>query len=94
MSDKEMVLRSPAFYDDFEKYVADLTDEELGHVVRLGMKKSPSEIKHKNLVAYVAALAMHRGIGIWRTNDFYAKHNAKMFADCIRYLGKRFLCKT
>jgi hypothetical protein len=31
-----MVLRSPAFYDDFEKYVADLTDEELGQVVRLG----------------------------------------------------------
>lgn len=88
MSGKEMVLRSPVFYDDFKKYIADLTDEELGQVVRLGMKKSRSEIKHKNLTALCAALAMHRGIGIWRTHDFYAKHNAKMFADCIRYLGK------
>jgi len=89
MSDKEMVLRSPAFYDDFEKYIADLTDEELGHVVRLGMKESPSEIKHKNLVALCAALAMHRGIGIWRTNDFYAKQAAEMFADVIKYFGKK-----
>lgn len=89
MSGKEMVLRSPAFYDDFEKYIADLTDEELGQVVRLGMKESPSEIKHKNLVALCAALAMHRGIGIWRTNDFYAKHEVEMFADNIRYLANK-----
>jgi hypothetical protein len=91
MSGKEIVLRSPAFYDDFEKYIADLTDEELGQVVRLGMKESPSEIKHKNLnlVAYVAALALHRGIKIWATNDFYAKLEAEMFADVIKYLGKK-----
>lgn len=89
MSDKEMVLRSPAFYDDFEKYVADLTDEELGQVVRLGMKKSLSEIKHENSVAYVAAYAMHRGIGIWRTNDFYAKQEAENFAKVICILGKK-----
>lgn len=88
MSDKEMVLRSPAFYDDFEKYITDLTDEELGQVVRLGMKKSLSEIKHKNLVAFCAALAMHRGIEIWRKNDFYAKQEAKMFADFVCYCGK------
>ena len=82
-----MVLRSPAFYDDFEKYVADLTDEELGHVVRLGMKESLSEIKHKNLVAFCAALAMHRGIEIWRTNDFYAKQAAENFAEFVRSCG-------
>ena len=44
MSGKEMVLRSPAFYDDFEKYVAEILKHN-GYTVRMNKIVSGQCIK-------------------------------------------------
>ncbi len=88
MSSKEMLLRYPAYFDEFEEYIKNFSDEELGEIFRLALKKTKSEIKHKSNTGLCAALALHREIGIWRKNDFYAKQGTENFVDALKYLAK------
>jgi len=85
---KNLKLRYPALFEDFESYTEDLTNEELGEIFRLAMKKEISEIKHEPLRNLFAALALHRGLEIWRTNDFYVKHASDNLSKTLIYLGK------
>ena len=90
MAKQEIVLRHPTLFDNFIEYLdaADLSNEELGKIFRLAMQKELSQIKHKSLHNLFIALALHRGLEIWRTNDFYVKQANDELLETLIWLGK------